>query len=135
MRVVLDTNVVIAAFATRGLSSEIFEVCISEHTIIISEFILFEIKEKLSEKIHIPQHTAQNIITYIRDISEVVEPEELYEPICRDRDDDMIIATALAGKAQFIITGDKDLLVLKSYEDIRMLTPREFWVVLRQPPQ
>jgi len=131
MRVVLDTNVIIAAFASRGLCAEIFEVCLAGHTIVISEHILSEIQEKLIKKIHLPQNTVQNIIDYLRNTSEVFEPEQV-ESVCRDKDDNKIIGTALRGNAKFIITGDSDLLALKKYEAIKIITPREYWVSLKK---
>jgi predicted nucleic acid-binding protein len=45
MRIVLDTNVIVAAFAARGLCADVFEVCLENHTIIISEFILSEVEK------------------------------------------------------------------------------------------
>jgi putative PIN family toxin of toxin-antitoxin system len=131
MRVVLDTNVVIAAFASRGLCAEIFEVCLLEHTIITSEHILSEIQEKLSKKIHIQKNIAHNIIAYLKDIAEIVEPALVDESICREKDDNMVIGAAVSGNARFIITGDNDLLCLKSYKDIEIISPREFWHFLR----
>lgn len=132
MRLVLDTNVIIAAFASRGLCAEVFEICLSDHAVILSEHIISETYEKLVKKIRLPENTAQSIIEYLRDTAEVVEPEPIDESVCRDKDDVKIIGTALKGKAKFIITGDDDLLVLKSYKGIRMVTPREFWSVLRE---
>ena len=132
MRVVLDTNVVIAAFAARGLCAEIFEVCLSEHTVILSEYILSEIKEKLAEKIKLPKNIVKNIDAYLRDSAEIVVPANFEKPVCRDRDDDNIIATALSGKVKFIITGDDDLLSLKNYKDIAIITPKDFWLKLRE---
>lgn len=132
MRIVLDTNVIIAAFASRGLCAEIFEVCLSRHIIIISEYILSEVKEKLSKKIHVPENTVKSIIGYLRDITEVIQPEPIDKSICRDEDDANIIGTALSGNAKFIITGDNDLLVLKNYKDIKIITPREFWSFLKE---
>ncbi len=131
MRVVLDTNVIIAAFASRGLCAELFEVCLVDHTIVISEHILSEIQKKLIEKIHLPKSTLQNIIDYFRSIAEVFEPEHI-ESVCRDKDDNKIIGTALAGSARFIITGDGDLLALKKYKGVRMINPREYWSLLRK---
>ncbi len=131
MRAVLDTNVIIAAFASRGLCAELFEVCLVDHTIVISEHILSEIQKKLIEKIHLPKSTLQNIIDYFRSIAEVFEPEHI-ESVCRDKDDNKIIGTALAGSARFIITGDSDLLSLKKYKGVRIITPREYWSLLRK---
>lgn len=132
MRIVLDTNVIIAAFATRGLCADVFELCLSGHTLVISEFILSEIREKLSEKLHLPESVIHEIISYLQDNSEIVVPDQIVESICRDKDDAKIIGTAVSGKANFIITGDKDLLVLINHEQIRILTPRAFWEFLRQ---
>lgn len=81
--------------------------------------LAFLLKEKLVGKIRLPHQ------------AEVVVPEELNESICRDKDDLGVIGTALSGNAGFIITGDEDLLILKKYKDIEMVTPREFWERLR----
>jgi putative PIN family toxin of toxin-antitoxin system len=131
MRVVLDTNVIIAAFSARGLCAEVFEVCLEGHDIVISQYILSETKENLLHKFHLPRRVVQEIIEYLRDVTEAVEPEVIDKPVCRDKSDDSIIGTALGGDAVFIITGDKDLLVLKKYKGIKIVTPREFWKHLR----
>ncbi|MBI5681816.1 MAG: putative toxin-antitoxin system toxin component, PIN family [Deltaproteobacteria bacterium] len=131
MRVVLDTNVIIAAFAARGLCAEIFEVCLAEDTIIISEHILAEVQEKLTEKINLPDDTVKNIIEYLRDMAELFEPEQVAKSACRDKDDIKIIGTALRGNVDFIITGDNDLLALKQYEEVKIITPRQYWDFLR----
>ena len=127
MRVVLDTNVIVAAFAARGLCAEVFEVCLIEHSIVISEHILSEAREKLISKIRLPQKIVQDVVNYIREQAEVFNPEKMDESICRDKDGVKIIGTALAGNAGFIITGDEDLFILKKYKDIEIVTPREFW--------
>jgi putative PIN family toxin of toxin-antitoxin system len=132
MRVVLDTNVIIAAFAARGLCTDVFEVCLEGHTIVISEYILSETKRKLVEKFHLPRGIVQDIIEYLRDVTEVVGREPVDKPTCRDESDDGIIGTALGGNATFIITGDKDLLILKRYKGIKIVTPRDFWNHLRR---
>ena len=132
MRVVLDTNVIVAAFAARGLCAEVFEVCISGHSIIISEHILAETQGKLIKKIKLPKKAALAIIDYLRDIAEIVTPVPLDGSICRDRDDTIIIGTAIGGSASFIVTGDEDLLILKAYKGVKILTPRQFWSSLRR---
>ncbi len=57
---------------------------------------------------------------------EVVTPVSLSSPVCRDPDDDHILATAVAGNCECIISGDKDLLVLKQFGDIKIFSPSEF---------
>ena len=132
MRVVLDTNVIIAAFAARGLCADIFEVCLESHNIIMSEFILSEAEKHLIRKIRVPRTITQNIIDYLRDMSEIVEPAKVEVSVCRDKDDVNIIGTALNGNARCIITGDNDLLVLKKFRKIAIITPREFWRRLKR---
>jgi len=56
-----------------------------------------------------------------------VNPAEVAPGSCRDPDDLMLLGLAEAGRAEVIITGDKDLLVIKRYAAARILTPREFW--------
>ena len=57
---------------------------------------------------------------------EWAQPRALSEPVCRDADDDWVLATAIAGKADVIVTGDEDLLVLKQHADIPIISPRLF---------
>ena len=132
MRVVLDTNVVIAAFASRGLCAEIFEVCLLEHTVIMSEQIFSEVKENLIKKVHIPKGVVQNIMRYLEDIAETVLPEQVDASVCRDKNDAWIIGTAISGNARFIITGDDDLLCIRKHKGIEIINPRGFWSLLRQ---
>jgi len=132
MRVVLDTNVIIAAFATRGLCTEVFNICVESHTMVISEQILSEIQEKLAAKVRLPQNTIDEIIEYLGKITESVEPVNIEKSACRDADDLKVIGTAVSGKAEFIITGDEDILVLKKYGQVEMISPREFWNRLRK---
>lgn len=132
MRVVLDTNVIIAAFASRGLCAEIFEVCLLEHTVIMSEQIFSEVKENLIKKVHIPKGIVQNIIHYLEDIAEMVLPEQVDASICRDKNDAGIIGTAISGNARFIITGDNDLLCIRKHKGIEIINPRGFWSLLRR---
>jgi putative PIN family toxin of toxin-antitoxin system len=132
MRIVLDTNVILAAFASRGLCAELFEVCLAGHTIILSEHILAEMRKALTNKIKLPPDTVEDIIGYLKDTAEIVLPEPLDVSICRDKSDIAIIGTALRGNAGFIITGDEDLLSLKIYKGIKIINPREYWHILKR---
>ena len=131
MRVVLDTNVIVAAFAARGLCAEVFEVCVSGHSIVLSEHILSETQDKLIKKVKLPKKAALAIIDYLRGIAEIVIPVLFDKSICRDKDEVIIIGTAISGLANFIITGDEDLLILKTYKDVKIVTPRQFWSSIR----
>jgi putative PIN family toxin of toxin-antitoxin system len=131
LRVVLDTNVIVAAFAARGLCAEVFEVCITGHTLVASEYILAEVDKNLLKKIKLPHSAVREVIEYLRDTAEIVEPDAVSPASCRDKHDLPVIGTATKGNASVIVTGDADLLSLKSCLGIDILTPREFWDRLR----
>ena len=131
MRIVLDTNVIVAAFAARGLCAEVFEVCASNHTIVISEYILAEIKSAFLKKVKLPHEIVHDIIDYLREIAETVKPDQIDTSVCRDGHDLPVIGTATKGNVDFIVTGDADLLAAKSYWRIYIITPRDLWNHLR----
>ena len=126
MNVVLDTNVLIADFIARGLCHTLVEQCLGVHTVITSEFILRELREKLTGKFKYSDADASAIQSLLLSKMRVVNPISLANNVCRDPDDDKVLGTALMGKAVCIITGDQDLLILKKFGDIDILAPSEF---------
>lgn len=132
MKVVLDSNVIVAAFAARGLCGALFELCLDRHTIILSDFILAEVRRAFAQKLKMPQHSISKIESYLREICVLSSFDKITKNICRDKDDNNVIALAVSAKADFIITGDKDLLVLKKYQSVRIVSPREFWETEKQ---
>ena len=128
MRVVFDSNVLVAAFATHGVCHERFEYCLRNTTICCSDFIAAEVERILVSKIKTPAPAVSEIIQYLRAQTEWITPAHKSVEALRDPDDRMIIATALSAEADFLITGDKDLLVLKRVKKTVMILPRDFWV-------
>ena len=126
MKIVLDTNVLIAALIARGVCHELLEHCVLRHKLFTSDFILNETQEKLREKFGYSVELASEAMNLLRSRMELVVPSELEQQVCRDPDDDNILAAAISGKCDCIITGDKDLLVLKSHEGMEILSPRDF---------
>jgi len=127
MRVVMDANVAIAAAATRGLCEAIMELCIEQHQIILCRGILDEIEDKLRHKLRIPRAIIAEYTKILESNAQVLPPEVIDSSACRDPDDLMVLGVALSGRADVIITGDKDLLTLKSFNGIQIVTPRMFW--------
>ncbi len=126
MRVVLDTNVLIAAFATRGHCAEVLDHCLRSHEVISSAILLDELFEKLTRKLRFSEGSANESLALLRRRIRIVDPEPLPAPVSRYPDDDWVLATALAGSAEVIITGDKDLLVLGAFRLIPIVTPGAF---------
>lgn len=126
MRIVVDTNVLIAALISRGFCHELLEYCFLTHELVTSDFILDELKEKLVTKFKNGEDTADEAVGLFRSRMQVVTPVTLSFPVSPDPDDDNILATAIAGECEYIVTGDKDLLVLKDFKGVRIVNPREF---------
>ena len=126
MKIVLDTNVLIAALIARGVCYELLEHCVLRHTLLTSDFILEETQEKLIEKFGYTAELAAEAVTVLRSRMKVVPALKLDRPVCRDPDDDNILAAAVSANCDCVITGDEDLLVLKASEGIDILSPRDF---------
>ena len=125
MRLLLDANVLFAAYLSHGVCAGLYEEALLHAEIIVSEEILSELGEKLVSKGKLTKSEAAEVIGAVRSDAEVVGALPLDQPVCRDPDDDTVLGSALSGKADMIVTGDKDLLVLKSFRKIPILTPRE----------
>ncbi len=126
MRVLLDTNVLIAALITHGACSDLFDHCIRQHEIVTSQFILNELEVHLRRKFKFTDSDLRDVMDILNTAAKVTEPLPLKTPVCRDPDDDMILATALSGDVDCIVSGDKDLTELKTFENIPILKPSEF---------
>jgi putative PIN family toxin of toxin-antitoxin system len=129
MKVILDTNVILAAFASRGLANSVFELCLDKHTIIISEHILSELQNNFLRKLKMPKEKVQMIMGYLREFCTLSSYKKLDKNICRDAEDVNILGLSEMAKPDYIITGDSDLLVLKEFHSVPIITPREFWEI------
>jgi uncharacterized protein len=132
LKVVLDSNVLIAALATRGLCESLFEVCLSDHDIIVSEHLLHEVQRRLTDKIKLPVNIVQNIISLLRARGTLMVPDPVSNDACRNSDDLPILGLAKATSTACIVTGDKDLLELGSFGAIPIYSPRSFAESLRK---
>ena len=126
MKIVLDANVIVAAFASRGLCDAILELCLDAHDIVLSEHLLEEIRRNLVKRVRLPRKGADQIVAFLRDNAILLEPEVFSTDVRRDPDDVPVLGLALAASADCVVTGDKDLLVLKNFRSITILTPRDF---------
>jgi putative PIN family toxin of toxin-antitoxin system len=131
VKVVLDTNVLVAAFATRGLCEAVFEACLASHEIILSEHILGELHRHLRGKFKMPPRQVDATLAFLREHATVVRPAKVPASACRDRADLAVLGTALAAEADCLVTGDHDLLTLKRFQGIPLLSPRAFHDRLR----
>lgn len=132
MKIVLDSNVIIAAFAARGLCNALFESCIGNHDIILCEEILSEIAKNLKRKIRLPDDVIHQILLLLRSHATLVTPQKVDIKSCRDKKDLVVLGSAIAGDVQYVITGDKDLLSIGKFKGVKIVDPRTFWSEMKR---
>ncbi len=132
MRLVIDSNVIIAAFAVRGLCNAVFEYCMESHDVILCESILREVKRNLRKKIKVPYKVTEEIGSFLRESTSVEKPIRVAPEVFEDRTDLDVLGVAASSGAAYIITGDKALLALKRYKDTGIVSPRAFWELARK---
>ena len=126
MRVVYDTNILATILSSRSEILRLKQSVLSKDiTLVTSPFILNELDAVLTLKFNLTKQGAKSCTHLLARISEVVKPLTI-ERIGRDPDDDNILAAAVTGNAAYILTLDKDLLILKKYKKIMILTPTAF---------
>ena len=131
MKVVLDMNVLIAAFTTRGLCHAVFELCLDQQQIILSQEILKESGDVLEKKLKMHHSTAKKTTDYLREHAVIHRIKRPYRTISRDASDDHILTLAEQAAVDYIITGDEDLLVLSPHGNVPIVQPRQFWEILK----
>ena len=132
MRVVLDTNVYISAAILGRVCEEIIQTCrFSDLEVFISKDIINEIKNKLSHKFLWQDDQINVFLESIMEFCEIVQVDEKISHIKDDPDDDKILECAVSADCDYIISGDKHLLKLRSYKTIRILNPADFLLMLR----
>jgi len=120
--------VLIAAHISRaGVCAELLEDLLLHHELVTSEFILEELKRKLTEKFRFPEREADQIAAFLRRVAVVVEPADLPSDLCRDPTDIPILGTAVSGKCAFLISVDRDLLDMQRIDEIQIIRPGEYW--------
>ncbi|TSC87591.1 MAG: putative toxin-antitoxin system toxin component, PIN family [Microgenomates group bacterium Gr01-1014_7] len=126
MRVVLDTNIYIAAALKGGFSEEIIKILAKtiSLTTVISEEILTELVDKLTNKFNRPQEDINNYVSRIRKFIEIVEITEKISVIIRDPKDNKILECAVSGQADLIVSLDQDLIKLKTFRGIGIIHPK-----------
>lgn len=131
MRVYPDTNVLVSAMATRGLCADLLQVILADHQLLVGETVLTEVVRVLDRRLHLAPRTIGEWEAFLRRQGEVIPTSPPLALRIRDAADRAILAEAVAGQADVLVTGDRDLLVVAPRAPIRIQSPREFWEQLR----
>ena|SRR3989338_332593 len=132
IKAVLDTNIIISSIFWEGNPHEIVRKgIIGDYQLVMSAEILDEVANKLRTKFKFPEENIQELVDILLTHCHIIEPSNKFD-IVRDKNDNKIIECAYDGKANCIVTGDSDLLDLKEFKSIRILSAKEFLNMLRQ---
>ncbi len=127
-KVVLDTNILISALGWTGKPRKIFDMCVDgQSELIISQKQIDELAKVLDyPKFNFTQEQKDTFLAIILKLATLVEIEREINAINEDPADNAILEAAVAGNADYIISGDPHLLKLRQFEKIRILSAAEF---------
>jgi putative PIN family toxin of toxin-antitoxin system len=128
MRIVIDTNVVVSGIFFGGKPAELLKLVLNhELSTVATQEILDEYQDTIDYLLEKYNGRKLNFSTTpIFSSMEIIKPS-IRLKICRDPDDDKFISCAIDGKCLYIVSGDKDLLTLKQYQQIQIVTVAEFF--------
>ena len=121
----------VSAVATRGLCADVLREILLSHQLVISIPLLAELQNALYTKIGIPQEIITEFINLLTKDSILSENSEIRDININDKDDILILSTAINGNAGIFVTGDKELLDLERIQTMRIVSPRQFWEALK----
>jgi len=134
MKVFLDTNVLVSALSTRGLCADVLRETLASHQLVVSAPLFNELRRVLRQKLRIPGELIDDAIEMLQQDAQFATPSTLSDVKIRDKDDLMILSSALNGNADLLVTGDKELLELGKILDMEIVSPRGFWKRMQIKP-
>jgi putative PIN family toxin of toxin-antitoxin system len=132
VKVVLDTNVLIAGLVAHGACAELLEDVLENHELVISTNLLEEFERVMVAKLRFSKAHVARAVSLLRHAAQCVEVKPPYPALCRDPNDNAVLALVLAAEPTCLVTGDDDLLVLQSVAGVPIVRPRGFWAIAAQ---
>jgi putative PIN family toxin of toxin-antitoxin system len=129
----LDTNVLVSAFATRGLCADLLELVLLEHDLVLGRHLLQELNKTLKSKLRLPAAHAKAIVDFVSGEATQTIGQAAPARVQADPADARVLGEALAAKAALFVTGDAALLALGAVEDMEIVSPRGFWERMKRP--
>lgn len=132
MRIYLDTNVLVSAYAARGICADLVRFILAEHELVTGEVNLVERRRVLRDRFRASRDQVVAVESELRAQVIVPRPAQPSSISVRDADDRWVLASAITGDADLLVTGDQDLLVVADQSPIPIVDPRGCWDRLRR---
>ncbi len=132
MRVCLDTNVLVSAFATRGLSADVLRLVLSQHDLVLPDCVAEELERILVTKFKVSDDAVAAVRAVLARVVRASTPLQFQAVGLGDPDDEVVLASALAADVEILITGDRHFLENAERCPIPVLNPRSFWELLSE---
>ena len=124
LRVVPDTNVLISAFMVEGNEYRLIENGFKKEILLITSLAIIEEFKEVARRprIGFAKEDIDEFIDALLEVSKLVIPTQIITGICRDPDDEKLLEAAVEGKADYIVSGDKDWLSLRNFRGIKIVS-------------
>jgi putative PIN family toxin of toxin-antitoxin system len=132
VKVFFDTNVLVSAYTTRGICTDLLRYILAEHELLTGEVNLLELRRVLKDRFHASVEIIETIEGELRDETIVPKPAKPSLLPIRDPDDRWVLASAIDGRADLLVTGDQDLLAVAQQAPLSIVDPRGCWDRLRR---
>jgi uncharacterized protein len=131
VRAVIDTNVLVSALIHDGKPRELVLELFDRHSVILSRQMLAELADVAGrDKFPVTSVQVERFLSSLVRIVKIVPDNALFKEVAKDPDDDVVLNTAYAGKADYIITGDKHLLTLNNFKKTKIVTVNQMLDIL-----
>jgi putative PIN family toxin of toxin-antitoxin system len=127
----LDSNVLVAAFTTRGLCADVVRVVLADHDLVLGDVNVREVRRVLTQRMKVSPAVVDRIEDLLRAQTVVGKARKRPAFDVRDPDDAWVLGAALAGQVEVLVTGDRDLLEMAE-PPLPILSPRDFWELARK---
>lgn len=131
MKIYVDTNVLVSAYAARGICSDLLRFILAEHELLVGEVNLTELRRVLRERLKASPERIAAIEAELRAETVVPKPSAPSAVPVRDPDDQWVLAEV--SSADLLVTGDQDLLAVAEQSSVPIVSPRGCWERLRGP--
>ncbi len=127
MKVFLDTNVIVSAFATRGICADLYCEVILSHNFITSKTVISESRDVFERKLSIPENLINEIQNSIESNATIEDSIIRHNIPITDKADRILLFEAIESGSTVFVTGDKEILVLERTHSMEIVSPRQFW--------